>query len=75
MFLAMRQFMPHWRKWYPADLYEQQQVSLTASGSSDVLTFNDLGIKNLKTLDSCIEFCLKTQEQKEIEFDPVKNFE
>ena len=65
-FLTMKQFEPHYRKYYPADLYDQLKVDLVASGDADVLTLADLGLP-AAPLEKHLEFSLKTLEHKEIE--------
>lgn len=67
-YVATRQFIPHWRKHWPADLPDQMKTPLVAQPDSGALSLADLGVTP-KTLDSCIEVSLKTQEQREIEFE------
>ena len=72
LFLTLRQFLPHWRKYYAPDLYEQLQVPLVIPDNSRALQLADLGITP-KTLNECIAFSLKTADQREIEFNPHAN--
>ncbi len=65
-FLTIKQYEPHFRKYYPADLYDQLKHDLVATGAPEHLTLRDLGL-SAAPLEKFIEFSLKTQEHKEID--------
>jgi len=65
-FLTIKQYEPHFRKYYPANLYDPLKHDLVATGAPEHLTLRDLGL-SAAPLEKFIEFSLKTQEHKEID--------
>ena len=58
--LKWKQFSIPWRRWYPADLYDQMQCDLLVN--SDALTFKDLGITP-STLNDHFQHVVRVRDQ------------